>query len=163
MQHVVNPAPVQRARNCSGVTNIWKDRIILRKCAFTRTPRMQLQHSSRMQTTRLTVEPDMTPAPLHSEDLCQASKYLVLPYREFNNKPSTLPSLSILPFYDTLLNATVNKTQPGLDSVFLMETKQILIKTCAKLLGIFSKPALFSSATSFPPCTLLVNCHIYFF
>lgn len=43
MQHVVNPAPVERASDCSGVTDIWKDRIIQRNSTFTCTLRMQLQ------------------------------------------------------------------------------------------------------------------------
>lgn len=43
MQHVVNPAPVWRARDCSGVTNIWKDIIIQRNSVFTWTLIMQLQ------------------------------------------------------------------------------------------------------------------------
>ena len=43
LQHVVNPSPLQRARNCSGVTHIWKDRIIQRNGALTCMPRMQLQ------------------------------------------------------------------------------------------------------------------------
>lgn len=42
MQHVVNPAP-HRATYCSGVTNIWKDRIIQRNDAFTCTPTTQWQ------------------------------------------------------------------------------------------------------------------------
>lgn len=45
MQHVVNPTPY-RASYCSGVTNIWKDRIIQRDDALTCTPRMQLEQLS---------------------------------------------------------------------------------------------------------------------
>lgn len=36
MQHVVNPAPY-RASYCSGVTKIWKDRIIQRRCTYMHT------------------------------------------------------------------------------------------------------------------------------
>lgn len=42
MQHVVNPSPTQKASNCGGVTNIWKDRIIQRNNTFTCTARTQL-------------------------------------------------------------------------------------------------------------------------
>lgn len=45
MQHVVNPAPY-RASYCSGVTNIWKDRIIQRDDALTCTPTMRLEQLS---------------------------------------------------------------------------------------------------------------------
>lgn len=52
MQHAVNPTRC-RATYCSGVTNIWKDRVIQRDGAFTYTPtaKLQVQPSSQVNRT----------------------------------------------------------------------------------------------------------------
>lgn len=143
MQHVVNPAPVERASDCSGVTDIWKDRIIQRNSTFTCTLRMQLQ-------PQLPWESNLTSLKL-------STMWLRL-----------LFTLWLVNTWFPLMRQSNSSHQVYIEC-FKLKTYWILIKKkyrFAKLMfWIFRKPALFTSLFTstrnlFLPCSLLAVCYI---